>query len=432
MTTKETTESGGDSNAPVAPPPSEATFVKAPPEAVGEVPPPAVPPINTADHKLHVDPEHDAPTPQGTGQPASGSDVPTQLSNIVVGEIYDGRVVEFIYGSSAEYIVYESDGRLLYAVGQTSFKAIASDRADELMALSELELKGAYSVTIKRLMGMALVRAFDADSAEEAKSAFQAVASFIEANKPVREVFARTRDYIVYLDSRGELVAEFDNIEERFVPIVSEFERLKQSASNNLPVSTASAAKTMLGYELASALRASTSLPPADVFSASHAFIAERVGADISNKYVLTTLIAAVLLGLALLTGIVFPARWLAADARMLSLGALAGMVGACISVLQRSNSVASTQFPSAAQINVQAVVRMTLGVVFGLLVVIAARGNVAFGTFKEPRALFIIAVAAGFSERLIPDLLTKLGRTTNDTASGGGTTPANGSAPKT
>jgi hypothetical protein len=172
----------------------------------------------------------------------------------------------------------------------------------------------------------------------------------------------------------------------------------------------ADAAQKMLGYELASALRASTPPAPTEVFSASRAFIGEKVGAAISNRYVMTTLLAALLLGLGLIGSVVFPLKWLVSDARMLSLGALAGMVGVCISLLQRSESLVATQFPTRLQITVQALVRITLGIVFGLLVVIAAKGNVAFGNFKDTRALFVVAVAAGFSERLIPDLLSKLG----------------------
>jgi hypothetical protein len=349
---------------------------------------------------------------KGTGEP--------DLSKVRIGDIHDNRVIDFIQGQRSDYIVYEAEGRLGYeALDTVPNRRIATDRSDELMARSELVLKGAHSASVKKLMAMALVRAFATDSESRAREAFTPVEKFIDDNVPVGSVFGRTHDYIIFMDKHGELVAECPHLPETAVPILAEFERLKQLASTNLNREDTAAAQRILGHEISSALRnTSAALTPSEAFVSSREFIGQRLGADVSNRYVFATLIAAAVIGNLLLLAVAFPVKWLADDARSLALGAFAGLLGVSISVLQRSGSLVLTQFPSKTQIVVQAIVRILLGVVFGVLVVIAVKGNVAFGTFKgEMRALFLLAVAAAFSERLIPDLLTKIGETANGSA---------------
>lgn len=348
----------------------------------------------------------------GTGEP--------DLSKVRIGDTYDNRVIDFIHGQRSDYIVYETEGRLAYDAHDTlPNRRIATDRSDELMARSELVLKGTNSASVKKLMAMALVRAFAADSEDRTLEAFAPIEKFIDDNAPVGTVFGRTPDYIIFTDKDGELVAECPYLPETGVPILAEFERLKQLASTNLRREDTVAAQRILGHEISSALRnTSAALTPSEAFASSREFIGQRLGADVSNRYVFATLIAAALIGILLLLAVAFPAKWLVSDARAVALGAFAGLLGVSISVLQRSGSLVLTQFPSKTQIVVQAIVRILLGVVFGVLVVIAVKGNVAFGTFKgEMRALFLLAVAAAFSERLIPDLLTKIGETANGSA---------------
>jgi hypothetical protein len=358
--------------------------------------------------------EPDKKSPHGSVIESTGE---PDLSKVCIGDTYDNRVIDFIHGQRSDYIVYETAGRLAYEARDTvPNRRIATDRSDELMARSELVLKGANSASVKKLMAMALLRAFATDSEDRAREAFTPIEKFIDDNAPVGTVFGRTHDYIIFTDKHGELVAECPHLPEASVPLLAEFERLKQLASTNLRPEDTAAVQRILGHEISSALRnTSATLMPSEAFASSREFIGQRLGADVSNRYVFATLIAAALIGIMLLLAVAFPAKWLVNDARAVALGAFAGLLGVSISVLQRSGSLVLTQFPSKTQIAVQAIVRILLGVVFGVLVVIAVKGNVAFGTFKEDmHALFLLAVAAAFSERLIPDLLTKIGETAN------------------
>jgi hypothetical protein len=386
-----------------------------------EPPQPKIPILESVTNATSLIPLLTSETSKGTlnepQTPSSTAVDEPDLSKVRVGDILDSAVVEFIHGQRVDYIVYEFEGRLAYqAHDSVPYQLLATDRSDELMARSELVLKGAYSSAIKKLMAMALVRAFAANSEDCARKAFKSVEDFVDQNMPVGTVFGRTRDFIIFLDKNGELIADCRHLEDSRVPIVAEFERLKQLAAANLDGEDAAAVKRILGHEISSALRStSATVVPSDAFAASREFIGQRLGADVSNGYVFATLIVAAVVGVPLLLAAAFPQwlQWLVSDARALALGAFAGLLGACISVLQRSGSLVLTQFPSKAQIVVQAIVRILLGVVFGTLVVIAVKGNVAFGTFKgDMRALFLLAVAAAFSERLIPDLLSKLTET--------------------
>jgi hypothetical protein len=398
---------------------SPKTTVSAAEAPVTEPPQPKIPISESVKNVTPLIPPPASETSKGTSTepqtPTSMADGEPDFSKVRVGDVLDSAVVDFIHGQHVDYIVYEFEGHLAYqARDSVPYRQLATDRSDELMARSELVLKGAYSSTVKKLMAMALLRAFATDSEDRARNAFKPVVDFIDQNVPIGTVFGRARNFIVFFDKYGELVADCPQLEDSRLLIVAEFERLKQLAATNLDGEDAFAAKRILGYEISSALRSTSStVVPSDAFAASREFIGQRLGADVSNRYVFATLIVAAVVGVSLLLAVALPAQWLVSDARALALGAFAGLLGACISVLQRSGSLVLTQFPSKTQIVVQAIVRILLGVVFGTLVVIAVKGNVAFGTFKgDMRALFLLAAAAAFSERLIPDLLSKLTET--------------------
>jgi hypothetical protein len=56
-----------------------------------------------------------------------------------------------------------------------------------------------------------------------------------------------------------------------------------------------------------------------------------------------------------------------------------------------------------------QGLVRIVLGAIFGAVLVVLSKGNVAFGTVSDNLlALCGLSIAAGLSERLIPDLLER------------------------
>lgn len=351
--------------------------------------------------------------------PDTGAEAPPFMS-VSNGDTFDGMDVDFIYGADDNYIVFESQGRLLYqTTDAVPFKRQALDAFREFMARAQSELEGAYWSQTRNLLGSALARAFDADSTDAVTAAFRSVEKFITAHTPLRRLFGRTPAFVVFMDATGMITWDYPQVPAPLLPAIAEFENSIQVAATVLADSHQLAVKQILGNELTVAFRSGPNVAPlSEVFAASRDFIAKHVQSSVTNSYVIASLIVAAVFGICLLACVTFPPTFIVHDARVLAFGALAGVIGACISVLQRSSTLVVTPFAPKSQMIVQSVVRMALGIVFGVLVIIAVKGNVAFGTFKANNdMLFLLAVAAGFSERLIPDLLTNLTQTANGAA---------------
>jgi len=307
---------------------------------------------------------------------------------VSIGDRFGGVIVDFIHGAEDSYIVYESRGRLLYqTTNNVPCLREAIDLFHEYMALAEFRLEGAYPAQSRNLIASALVRAFEAKSSDTVREAFRIVEEFIKANTPVQRVFGRASDFVVFMNGAGDIIWDYPHAPVELLPIIAEFEKSIRVAETVLRDDEQLAVKQILGNELTVAFRSAPSVAaPGDVFSASHDFIAKRIEAAVTSRYVIASLSAALVLGLLLTMAIAFPLTWIVADARVLAIGAMAGMIGACISVLQRSSSLTVTQFAPRSQVIFQAIVRMALGIVFGTLVVVAARGNIAFGAFRAQK----------------------------------------------
>jgi hypothetical protein len=89
----------------------------------------------------------------------------------------------------------------------------------------------------------------------------------------------------------------------------------------------------------------------------------------------------------------------------------LAGGAGAFLSVLQRIHKLPLDPFETRSMVVFKAVARIVLGNAFGLLLYVAVRGDLLLGSVvsANPYRLLTVAVAAGVSERLIPELLERM-----------------------
>ena len=87
----------------------------------------------------------------------------------------------------------------------------------------------------------------------------------------------------------------------------------------------------------------------------------------------------------------------------------LTGGIGAFCSLLYRNNTI-NIELTSDTYIEIQGVILTITGVIAGTVTYIFAESNIAFGFVKDNYyGLLAICIAAGFSERLIPDLFGKI-----------------------
>jgi hypothetical protein len=85
------------------------------------------------------------------------------------------------------------------------------------------------------------------------------------------------------------------------------------------------------------------------------------------------------------------------------------GAVGATISIIQRVWMLKVDPLESTFYVAAQGFVRIILGAMFGAVFIILSKANVAFGTVSDNvLALCALSIAAGLSERFVPDLLER------------------------
>lgn len=95
---------------------------------------------------------------------------------------------------------------------------------------------------------------------------------------------------------------------------------------------------------------------------------------------------------------------------REIASGAVAGSFGAWTSILQRSSKLRLDPFETSPHLRFQGATRIALGIVFGLVAVAAIRSGILFPAAASDVWLqSIVVFLAGFSERLVPELLGRL-----------------------
>lgn len=98
----------------------------------------------------------------------------------------------------------------------------------------------------------------------------------------------------------------------------------------------------------------------------------------------------------------------------------LCGSTGALLSVVQRFKEIPIQNYMSKSYVHIGAMIRIVLGIIFGILFIISVKGGVLLGTDADSYVVVLFIFISGFSERLVPELLKKLETTvvSNDVAS--------------
>jgi len=363
-------------------------------DVAGAVPPPPPPTAATPPPRDGVEPHADT---AGAASPG------TDYSQFSVGDSLDGLVIHQILLQYPEAIVFLTrEGNICFRESLGPAFDVALVEFYRLTSKSNARLKRAFGRQVNSLLGAALAEALSVGEEGDRKAAFAVVDAFIDENGPIKHVFGSSNDWVVFIDRDNELVCDCGPVTDAAAPLLTEFYRLRQLARASLYQDEAGALMHILGTELAISLQRTPPVDLADAFAASRDFIQLRNESRMRFRYVAASLASGVILGIV---------AWgvLKDDLGML-LGCVGGVIGAAISVLQRSADLEIRRFLPPLHVFMQGSVRVTLGMLFGLLLVAAARANLALGTFAtSENALFLAGVAAGFSERFVPDLLTKI-----------------------
>jgi hypothetical protein len=180
---------------------------------------------------------------------------------------------------------------------------------------------------------------------------------------------------------------------------------LTQLHALRLPKSTHRRGLKIIGTSLHEALTSRTGRDRRNHFSRAQEFVTTRLRERLQIWYFATagatTLLLAALLGV----------TWgLVDEAGTWAMAGLLGGVGAFLSVAQRFRSIRIERYTSYSYTALGGISRIVFGVIFGgLLLLMQKAGLVLAIADTQPFLLAVACFIAGFSERLIPELLEQL-----------------------
>jgi hypothetical protein len=347
---------------------------------------------------------------------SNDDDLKKSFNSYIVGDKDSlGRVIKRIYGASPWSIIYSTGyGNVAYSHrGLPEHLKCAIAEFSHLDALGRAKLRGAYRKDLADMLGFALASAMESTKDEKPLECFSLVREFIEEKGPIDKVYGYGPDYIIFETKKKQISVEYQQLNETQTAAIAEFNRLINVAECSLPKAYRKTACQMLGDELATAFRAGE----ADVkdiksafFQSSREYIETRSQSFVRSRYTIYSLISALVILTILLLVYLYigPMNKLVIE---LIVGCAGGVIGALISVMQRGQSLAHERFVPIFYMVFQGFFRILLGVIFGFLIVVGVKANLALGIVGDNMySLVLLSVAAGFSERFIPDLLTRIG----------------------
>jgi hypothetical protein len=222
-------------------------------------------------------------------------------------------------------------------------------------------------------------------------------------------IFGHSTDVIVFRDGRDRVQWEINSdLLSRPQSLVHQlYDRLHDRVVSCL--SNASKRK-QLTDELAQALF--LGLSEADEAKALKYFenvvgrIAHEAQIEARFTYLVTGSVAAgVILAVGLLMGYL-----LAADVRDIVVGAVAGSIGAWASILSRASQLELGPFETPTNLKFQGFTRILLGMVFGVIAIVAMKTGQLFPSSSSNLWITTLTTfVSGWSERLIPEIISKI-----------------------
>jgi hypothetical protein len=239
------------------------------------------------------------------------------------------------------------------------------------------------------------------------------VGSFCATGQRVETIFGQSPRAVVYTTSDRHLRWEyFENnqiVPPSLIPAILRFDSAMALIKLRVPSEQQPVAYALLGKALFAILDAGD---PAQIDGAlieARGFIESKAIQHGRLLYIGGCFVSSLVFGLALL---VTASQVTDPAVKITVCGGIAGILGTWMSITQRSDRLAIDP-GSTRQFDVmQGASRTLLGILFGSFLVLASHADLILGMLKADHwTLIAIAVVAGFSERLVPDIIAGLER---------------------
>jgi len=228
-----------------------------------------------------------------------------------------------------------------------------------------------------------------------------------QTGETVQEILQFGTKGIIFLNKKGELVWEYDDSCPNGVSATGFASGLNAQASIlGLRRTGLRRVQRLIAAGLASAFDDPTPREGASFFDDARALLLVAQTETLQRTYLISVLLVAAAISS---IGLYFASLALQPYADF-ALASAMGSVGALVSVSQRFGEIKLERYASRSFTSIAAVARVFLGAIFGAVLFLLQRGGIVLSVTADNRyTLAAFALAAGFSERLVPDLIGAL-----------------------
>ncbi len=337
-----------------------------------------------------------------------------EISEMFVGSIENGKEIAEIFTKSQNYIVYRcKDQRgVAYKCSNLDLahelveqRGAALSKVDYCIGKSHEKFRGEIPFVVNWSHISVLRQIFKMKNFESAEIVIQELRDVIAETKAIRKILGRNESGCVWIDETGEAHWRIDKKKEHGEAAIIEFISLRAMAEANLPKKEYDRFNLRVATALAACITSSDASSIEKNFTPLRLWLTDSWQNEIKLRLLMwVTLISVSLIIFGLIT------YYQVSGPNFFKNGIIcvvAGFAGALISFLERSKSLSIGSNELPVLLVLTNIWRIALGGLFGIIAYAAIRSGLAFSFFKEGKyALLLVGIAAGFSERLIPDMI--------------------------
>lgn len=338
--------------------------------------------------------------------------------DVSVGDHLDGVKIDALLLNNRDYLIYYAGNELKYSSTDNSNIAISKLNQLELLRTKAYNKFGYIYVdamdghVISILSLIFSTGCLEAGDLESIDAELEKLSSYIDSLREPILIIGSNKDYSVYIDHDKQVKHRLRNLQLYNSDVVDEFYKLRAWGAVAVHSSRVKFLNLKLATCLTIGLRSKLKgddIDPSEAFRPVHAYIEKTVNSVAAYYLILFVTLASI--GVMLGSGMIYKlySTPLTPNLNVFLIGLFGGVCGALISVLQRAQKLQISLYENNGTIVLQGIVRVGLGCAFGVIALIACKAGLLLNLMSESNSrLLILAIIAGFSERLVPDFIEK------------------------
>ena len=330
-----------------------------------------------------------------------------KVEDIKVGCFVQGKEVSIIHTIGSTYAIYEfkDDDSVRYMHSDNERFSESLAKLEKFMISANQRFMGRRKDILNQMFLSSARRIFHGANKKEVDNLLWEMKVEINKTPSVSRLIGNEKNFSIWQNENGSIGYSFSEELEGVENAIAEFTRVKSLADAMLPAKNHKKFYYRLGSALYVALKLKDGVGSVTKISAFEKVIIDASKNEVKLKIlVITSGVAVIFMVISVL---LYYLSNLPEFIRMSIVCATGGLAGALISFLERSKKSNVGESDFAPLVVLSSVSRILIGGLFGVIAYSVANAELAFSLFKSSKpALLILGVAAGFSERLIPDVL--------------------------